>query len=119
MKADELIEGIENLIKKVNFLEKSLEENNKPPINIQIDIKEIHLKELNLEELAFYLGKLDIKDLSGMLNLGNTISPNVQTKIKTGEQNSQDDSILNEKELNEIEEIQVKVNGKHMPFSIL
>jgi hypothetical protein len=77
-----LMESLEKLVKKVNELEKSLQ-NNHATIQVQIDIQEFNLKELNLEELAFHLDKLDVQELSGMLNLGN-ISPPwlIEKKVK-------------------------------------
>ncbi|MBL5768698.1 hypothetical protein B5V88_16010 [Heyndrickxia sporothermodurans] len=104
-----IVKQIEELSKKINAFEKVLQKKNTASIHVQIDIQDLHLKELNLEELAFHLDKLDIQDLSGMLNLGNTFSPTVHAKMKTKKSTSKQ-----QKE----KDIEIKINGKLTPYSI-
>ena len=75
MDQEKAINKLEELVQKINLLEKSIHKKNNPPIIVKVDVKDLHLNELTLEELAFHLDKLDIKEISGMLNLGNTFSP--------------------------------------------
>ncbi|QQZ08454.1 hypothetical protein [Heyndrickxia vini] len=105
-----IIKQIEELSKKIYAFEKILQEKSTASIHVQIDIQDLHLKELNLEELAFHLDKLDIQDLSGMLNLGNTFSPTVHAKMKTKKSTS--------KQQKKEKDIEIKINGKPTPYSI-
>jgi hypothetical protein len=113
MDQDNLLKKIDELYKKINTLEKSIQEKNHPPIIIKLDVKDLHLQELKLEELAFHLDKLDIKELSGMLNLGNTFSPAVHRKPKS-KTNSPKQNPQKEKK----DSIKVNINGKSVPYKI-
>jgi hypothetical protein len=110
---------IDELFKKMNHLEKSLQEKSTPPIIVKMDVKDLHLQELKLEELAFHLDKLDIKELSGMLNLGNTFSPIVHRKPlpkkRTAEENQKKKE---DKQQGKTQEIEVNINGKQVPYTI-
>jgi hypothetical protein len=115
MDQDYLMNKLEELLQKFNALEKSIEDKSNPSIIVKIDVKDLHLQELKLEELAFHLEKLDIKELSGMLNLGNTFSPVVQRKPKAkrssvqGKPQSKEDSKT---------DIQININGKSVPYTM-
>ncbi|WP_066265170.1 hypothetical protein [Heyndrickxia acidicola] len=107
-----LMESLEKLTKKVNALEKSLQ-NNHAKVQVQVDIQEFNLKELNLEELAFHLDKLDIQELSGMLNLGNTFSPMVTRKKSEEKAKRRQPNPLNKNN----KEIKINISGKPVPYS--
>jgi seryl-tRNA synthetase len=113
MDQDNLLNKLDELYKKINTLEKSVHEQKQPSITIHLDVKDLHLQELKLDELAFHLDKIDIKELSGMLNLGNTFSPSVHRKAKT-KTNSPKDKPRKEKR----DEIKVNINGKSVPYKI-
>ena len=88
-----------------------------------MDVKDLHLNELTLEELSFHLDQLDIKEISGMLNLGNTFSPRVHPKSKPKPKRKHPSSQENpehqeEEERNHFNEIQVNINHKSVPFTI-
>jgi hypothetical protein len=104
---------IEELFQKFNNLEKSIQEKTPPSIIVKMDVKDLHLQELKLEELAFHLEKLDIKELSGMLNLGNTFSPTVHRKPK-----SNNHSIKATPQKERSNEIKININGKSVPYTI-
>ncbi|MED1203946.1 hypothetical protein [Heyndrickxia acidicola] len=106
------MESLEKLTKKVNALEKSLQ-NNHAKVQVQVDIQEFNLKELNLEELAFHLDKLDIQELSGMLNLGNTFSPMVTRKKSEEKAKRRQPNPLNKNN----KEIKINISGKPVPYS--
>ncbi|NHM31203.1 hypothetical protein [Neobacillus terrae] len=108
MDQEDLVIKIEEIYRKISMLEKTLQEKQSPPIIVNVDIKDLHLNEVNLEELAFHLDKLDINELSGMLNLGNTFSPVVHPKKKTAKQEKTDKR----------NDIQVKINEKQVAYTI-
>ena len=82
MDQEKIMNKLEELAEKINLLETSIHKKSNPPIIVKVDVKDLHLNELTLEELSFHLDKLDIKEISGMLNLGNTFSPRVHPKSK-------------------------------------
>jgi len=108
MDKEDLAMKIEEIYRKINMLEKTFQEKQPPPIIVNVDIKNLHLNEVNLDELAFHLDKLDINELSGMLNLGNTFSPVVHPKKKAAKQ----------KKADKRNEIQVKINDKPVAYTI-
>ena len=80
MDYENMINKLEELVQKINLLEETISKKSNPPIIVKVDVKDLHLNELTLEELSFHLDQLDIKEISGMLNLGNTFSPRVHPK---------------------------------------
>lgn len=119
MDYEEIINKLEELVQKINLLEKSISKKSNPPIIVNVDVKDLHLNELTLEELSFHLDQLDIKEISGMLNLGNTFSPRVHPKSKQKHPSSQEDSEhQEEEERDDFDEIQVNINHKSVPFTI-
>lgn len=133
MDYEDIINKIEELVQKVDLLEKSISIKSNPPIIVNVDVKDLHLNELTLEELSFHLDQLDIKEISGMLNLGNTFSPRVHPKSKpkhkhpTSQENSEhqehpsseeNSEHQEEEERNDFNEIQVNINHKSVPFTI-
>ncbi|MCQ6280777.1 hypothetical protein [Bacillus sp. EB600] len=110
---------IDELFQKINKLEKSLQEKHNHPFILKMDVKNLHLQQLNLEELAFHLDKLDIKELSGMLNLGNTFSPHVLRKPMSKKPSTHENTQKQgEMAKGKNEQIQIKINGKSVPYSI-
>jgi hypothetical protein len=121
MDHENMINKLEELVQKINLLEETISKKSNPPIIVKMDVKDLHLNELTLEELSFHLDQLDIKEISGMLNLGNTFSPRVhpKTKPKRKHPSSQENpEHQEEEERNHFNEIQVKINHKSVPFTI-
>ncbi|WP_409273708.1 hypothetical protein V1499_03070 [Neobacillus sp. SCS-31] len=85
MSTEKIIESLLNFAERLDRLENAVKESNNSKIHFDIHINDLHLNELNLEELAFHLERLDIQELSGMLNMGNTFSPKVHGKEKVNE----------------------------------
>lgn len=91
-----------------------------PATTIHLHVQEVNIQNLNLDELAYHLGSIDIKELSGMLNLGNTFSPSTrpdQLKKKKGKtpatpNHHSKTGTPTEKEKND--EIQIVINGKRI-----
>lgn len=119
MEIVDLINKIDELHQKMNRFEERVQDRNDSSIIVHIDVKDIHLQELNLEELAFHLDKLDIKELSGMLNLGNTFSPVNQTKGKP-ESTPSPKKNPNKKQtdVKQSDDIKVIINGKPVSYTI-
>ncbi|MCM3768479.1 hypothetical protein [Neobacillus niacini] len=117
MDQENLLKKLDQLFQKITTLEKSIQDKNNPSVIIKMDVKDLHLQQLNIEELAFQLEKLDIKELSGMLNLGNTFSPHVHPKqvpkTPTVQKNPQ------QQETGEKDDIQININGKPVSYTIL
>jgi anion-transporting ArsA/GET3 family ATPase len=118
MDQENVMNKLEELFQKVKLLEQSIQAKSNPPIIVKVDVKDLHLNELNLEELAFHLDKLDIKEISGMLNLGNTFSPRVHPKSKPKHPSTQENPQQEEEEKNKADEIQVNINHKPVPYTI-
>src|SRR4051794_20763677 len=118
MDLENVLTKLGELDQKIDSLEKSLQNKSNPSIIIKMDVKDLHLHELNLEELAFHLDKLDIKELSGMLNLGNTFSPKVERKLKANHSSTKEPPQQEEQETKTTDEIKVNVNGKSVSYTI-
>ncbi|WP_026692310.1 hypothetical protein [Peribacillus kribbensis] len=121
MDEETVLNKLDELYQKINQLEQSIPDKNTPTIIIKLDVKDLHLQELKLEELAFHLEKLDIQDLSGMLNLGNTFSPVVHRKPDANSESpssQSDPQEYEDMEKEKIHDIDIKINGKSMPFTI-
>ena len=121
MDQEKMMNKLEELVQKINLLEKSIHKKSNPPIIVKVDVKDLHLNELTLEELAFHLDKLDIKEISGMLNLGNTFSPRVHPKSKPKRKHpssQENPEHQEEEERNDFNEIQVNINHKSVPYTI-
>ena len=117
MMAENISEILNSFAIRMDRLEKVLQDKPDARIHFEIRIQDLHLNELNLEELAFHLDRLDIKELSGMLNLGNTFSPNLQPRGKTREQGSE--SALTLPESDHSQDIQILINGDPVEYSVM
>ena len=112
MDHEKMIDKLEELVQKINLLEESIHKKSNPPIIVKVDVKDLHLNELTLEELSFHLDKLDIKEISGMLNLGNTFSPRVHPKSKSKHPSSQENpNIQNIKRIQNIKKRRKKTSS--------
>ncbi|CEG25713.1 hypothetical protein [Bacillus sp. B-jedd] len=116
MTAENISEVLNSFAKRMDRLEKVLQDKPDARIHFEIRIQDFHLNEMNLDELAFHLDRLDIKELSGMLNMGNTFSPNVQPKGKTREQGSGFALTLPESDRGQ--DIQILINGDPVAYSV-
>lgn len=116
MEINDLIKSLEGIQQKIIRLEESFQNIKKTSITVQIDVKDLHLTELNLDELAFHLDKLNIHDLSGVLNLGNNFSSKMHNKKKT---NSTPARNTGGREGNERTKgkIEIIINGKSLPYT--
>lgn len=70
MDNQEIVKMIQMLNEKIDSIQKS---------DFHFHIEKVTVEHLQLEELAYHLDKIDIKELSGMMNLGNSFSPNLET----------------------------------------
>ncbi|WP_423798244.1 hypothetical protein [Neobacillus sp. SAB-20_R2A] len=116
MDQENLLKKLDELFQKISTLEKSLHDKSNPSVIVKMDVKDLHLQELNIDELAFQLEKLDIKELSGMLNLGNTFSPNVNRK-----QRPKNPAVQKNPQKGQIEkrdDIQININGKPVSYTM-
>lgn len=117
MDQENILKKMDELFQKISTLEKSLQDKNNPSVIVKMEVKDLHLQHLNIEELAFQLEKLDIKELSGMLNLGNTFSPHVHPKQIPKNPAVQKKPQHQEKE--QRDDIQININGKPVSYTIL
>ncbi|NSL51001.1 hypothetical protein [Calidifontibacillus erzurumensis] len=123
---------IQAIIKRLNEIEKKLTEI-RQNIEFHIHIEKLDIHDPQLKELSFSLDKLDIKELSGALNLGNNFNPKVEQtpKIKGNEKKAQkthqnrkqnDERVQNERKVQDkkvktnefkqaVPDIIIKVNG--------
>jgi hypothetical protein len=71
---------IDLLLKKMEELEKQLNDLKEKKVEYNFTIHELHVSDPVLKEVSFNLDSLDIKQLSGSLNMGNNFSPKVEQK---------------------------------------
>lgn len=75
-----------------------------PKVEYNVYIEKIDVHSLTLEELNFSLENIDVNELSGAMNIGNTFSPSVAQK----------ESLLKDEKKGE-----EKVNGKNIKEEII
>lgn len=55
-----------------------------------LNIENLNIEQLTIEKLIFHLAKLDIKELSGALNIGNNFGVNIREKKQLADQKKQE-----------------------------
>ncbi|WP_404332797.1 hypothetical protein [Mesobacillus maritimus] len=136
MTVDELKGIIDEIQQKLNQLnEKEIRHQKKVENEIHLHIHNVQIDSLTLDELSYHLDNIDIKELSGMLNLGNSFSPKIQssknqssfksedsTKVKKTEQEEIKKEGLNQKQtpesLRTVDSITVRIGDKDIDYSI-
>lgn len=104
LKEDTLLKLLQDIENRMARLEKIIREDNK---NVHLDIKNIQT--LNLDKLIYKLDKVDIKELSGALNIGNT--------FQTGDLHSSEQTAMEQNQRKTgHQDIVIKVNGKQIPY---
>lgn len=104
---EEKIKKIEELEKKIGKLEELVDKMGKIPPQYYFKIDKVIINEPVLEELTFQLDKLDIKDLSGSLNLGNNFG------IKTKEDKKMKEKLKKAQKMGETLEENLRQEKKH------
>ncbi|MBT2679438.1 hypothetical protein J7E38_10530 [Bacillus sp. ISL-35] len=109
-----LVKMIQNLTEKIDAMQKN---------EFHIHIEKVTVDHLQLDELAYHLDKIDIKELSGMMNLGNSFSPNLETvksqskspQYKNEKNDSKEKPNSHSKPLKKDEPVlSVNINGKEI-----
>src|SRR5437764_12562294 len=111
---EELQTRLKNIEEK--FISSPREEKD-APTTIHLHVQKVNIEKLQLEELAYHLGSIDIKELSGMLNLGNTFSPSTSPKKKMDRTSSAPDNSKQKEnhstsKQDQDEDIEIIINGK-------
>jgi len=78
---DQLLKRIKDLEQSLLRITKAIEalkDHPKREYNVYIDKIDVH--SFTLEELSFSLENIDVNELSGAMNIGNTFSPSIETK---------------------------------------
>jgi hypothetical protein len=126
---------LQALKNKMEQMEQKLTELSHPKIEYHITIHDLNIYDSKLDDLAFNLDKLDIKELSGALNIGNNFGPKVEQKPKEGKKeekspfknhdNAEEEKALTKekKEVTKIKvndgyDIKISINDKPRDFYI-
>lgn len=80
---------------KLKTVEKELQTLAQRNVVYHIHVQNLHVHNPKLDQLAFRLDQLDIKELSGSLNLGNNFGVNERTKVEEllNRKKSEDDEL--------------------------
>lgn len=109
----QLLKDIENRLSKLEKQHSSSTESKSGGIHLHVQT--MNIDTVQLEELSYYLDKVNIKELSGMLNLGNTfLSQDADLSSQTMKENT---VTKNSEEGRSA--IAVKINGKNVPYQII
>ncbi|WP_230932456.1 hypothetical protein [Priestia sp. TSO9] len=127
---EKVLNILQNIEKRLTSLEKNLHELSKEKVHsFHLDIKNVET--LNLDELSYYLEHIDVKELSGTLNIGNTFPAQTnryQAPVKKGKQTTNDSDVngksgsQNNKAKNKEKgpsEISVKINERSVPYRLI
>ncbi|WP_085523041.1 hypothetical protein [Tuberibacillus sp. Marseille-P3662] len=79
---------IKEINERMQHIENSLQTLSKQGLNYYVTIEHLDVKDPVLEHLDFNFDSLDVKEVSGALNVGNNFGVNVHSK-KQGEQKKQ------------------------------
>jgi len=111
--------GEQEIIERVNQLEqklidftneiKSLREHPKIEYNVYVENIDVHT--LTLDDLNFSIENIDVDELSGAMNIGNTFSPSVDQKQK----NMQKEEKAKQEFINKISKIKKDTNTEKTP----
>ncbi|MEH7132456.1 hypothetical protein, partial [Priestia megaterium] len=122
---EKVLNILQNIEKRLTDLEKNMNELSKKTVHsFHLDIKNVQT--LNLDELSYYLEHIDVKELSGTLNIGNTFpsqtnqyqAPGKKGKKTTNESDvSRKSGSQNNKEKGP-SEISVKINERSVPYTL-
>ncbi|WP_427127042.1 hypothetical protein ACQCPQ_09840 [Priestia megaterium] len=123
---EKVLNILQNIEKRLASLEKNVNElSNKTLHSLHLDIRNVQT--LNLDELSYYLEHIDVKELSGTLNIGNTFPSQTnqyqepRKKGKTtanGSKGNQKSGSQNNKEKGP-SEISVKINERSVPYRLI
>ncbi|UCZ53970.1 hypothetical protein LGQ02_04080 [Bacillus shivajii] len=84
---------IQALEQQIARLQETLQQKEK--VDVYIEIHHLNLEHFDLADLSFRLDSLDIKELSGTLNLGNNFSrPSHQENVKKNNDEKSDGTIV-------------------------
>ncbi|MDI3091441.1 hypothetical protein QJ133_09890 [Priestia megaterium] len=127
---EKVLNILQNIEKRLTSLEKNMNELSKKTVHsFHLDIKNVQT--LNLDELSYYLEHIDVKELSGTLNIGNTFPAQTnqyQAPRKKGEKTTNDSDVnrksgsQNNKAKNKEKgpsEISVKINERSVPYKLI
>ncbi|UYP05792.1 hypothetical protein [Priestia megaterium] len=127
---EKVLNILQNIEKRLTDLEKNMNELSKKTVHsFHLDIKNVQT--LNLDELSYYLEHIDVKELSGTLNIGNTFPSQTnqyQAPEKKGKQITNESDVnrksgsQNNKAKNKEKgpsEISVKINERSVPYKLI
>ncbi|MGF2616263.1 hypothetical protein FZC84_00590 [Rossellomorea vietnamensis] len=105
-KEDAILSSLQDLHKRLDRLEKAIE-SNKKTVHLEIE----RIETLNLEKMIYQLDTIDIKELSGSLNIGNTFEQKPEPIGTNRIKSPKDTASVHPKE-----DILIKINGKEIPY---
>ncbi|WP_163100484.1 hypothetical protein [Peribacillus alkalitolerans] len=118
-----LINLLQNIESRLANLERNFNELSKrtAPNPIHLEIKNVQT--LNLDELSYHLENIDVKELSGILNIGNIFPPHRNSIQSEGKKNKKTTSVSqNYRAINneyEESEISVRIDGRSVPYRLI
>ncbi|MGD6878621.1 hypothetical protein [Bacillus infantis] len=97
---------------------KELEKEKSSGHNIHLEINEVNIENFQLDKLSYFLDRIDVKSLSGMMNLGNSFyTPANKQKVQTGKKGNAKGTKAAEKN-SDYAGIRILVNGKETPYAL-
>ena len=112
---------LQEIVEKIGAIEKKLQEISSQSTVYHITIQNLNIHDPVLKELTFSLENLDIKELSGALNMGNNFGPKVEQKPKNEpeqKKKEQTEHVKKTPEQGENNKIKVKVNGTSLNYTV-
>lgn len=118
---------LQDIVEKIEAIEKRLKEISGQSTVYHITIQNLDIHDPVLKELTFSLENLDIKELSGALNMGNNFGPKVEQKPKNEQETKQENNEKSEEtaepeqktpDQNHYSNITVKVNGTPVNYTV-
>ncbi|MDC3413715.1 hypothetical protein NC797_13790 [Aquibacillus sp. 3ASR75-11] len=82
----EIHQTIKNIEKQMTINSQSNQ--SKKEDTYHLDIEHVNIDQFDLDDLTYHIDKIDIKELSGMMNVGNTFSPSLSKQKKQKQQSS-------------------------------
>jgi len=101
-----IIKILQNIEKRISHIEEKL---NDEQNNYTLHIK--HVEKLNLENLSYHLESIDVKEVSGILNIGTTLPEDRSTPSQKQK--------LRSKQTPKKEDISIIINEKKIPYKFV
>jgi hypothetical protein len=97
---------------------KELEKEKSSGHSIHLEINEVNIESFQLDQLSYFLDRIDVKSLSGMMNLGNSFYSPANKRKPPADNGGSTSQTKKEKKISGDAGIRIFINGKETPYAM-